>query len=232
MGQCIYPHDIRSNCLAGNYCELAMDHYYDALMLFEKIKEQKYHASTIMDCFDLQEQIIVTTVFAGMCLESFFNDYASACLGDEEFYSNFDKLDVKSKFILIAKFILNAEVDKSQSYYSHLTSLIKRRNSFVHNKSYKVEINGCSGIIHGENDDVDYDKRYLSKEEITAIKDELTYGLNALKAIRDIAYYFDEHDTNALALVRLMRPYGMFDSEIQKKQRELVLSRLDIKVND
>lgn len=142
MGAGIYPHDARSNCLAGKYCELAMDHYYNALMLFEKIKEQKYHESTIWDFFALQDQIIVTTVFAGMSLESFFNDYASACLGDEEFYSNFDKLDVKSKFILIAKFILKAEVDKSKSYYSHLVSLIKKRNSFVHNKSYKVDNKG------------------------------------------------------------------------------------------
>lgn len=209
-----------------------MDHYYNALMLFEKIKEQKYHESTIGDCFALQDQIIVATVFAVMSLESFFNDYASACLGDEEFYSNFDKLDVKSKFILIAKFILKAEVDKSKSYYSHLVSLIKKRNSFVHNKSYKVDNKGYSGIIRDEKDDVEYDEYYLSKEKITAIKDELTDGLNALKAIRDIAYYFDEHDTNAFALVRLMKPYGIFDSETQKEQRELVLSKLDIKVKE
>ena len=117
MAEHIYPNHIRENCFAGRYCEFAMDHYYEALRTYESLEKGKFHSSMGIERREMENHIIATIVFSGMCLESFFNNYAAACLGDSDFHEYFEKLDVKSKFVLIAKFILKAEIDKSKSYY-------------------------------------------------------------------------------------------------------------------
>lgn len=231
----IYPNFIRENCFASRYCELAMDHYYEALHIYKDIESKNFHASMYAELHAMENHIIATIVFSGMCLESFFNDYAAACLGDDEFYEYFDKLDVKNKFVLIAKFILKAEVDRSKSYYFHLTSLIKKRNYFVHNKSHKSAFQGYSEeeiqeIREMMPQDLDYDNMVMGKVTIDEMKSDMKDGLNALKAVRDTANFFDQYDPNIYALNRLMGPCRIFDSEAQREQRKLVLSKLGIKV--
>lgn len=230
MKESIYPHQVRTNYLASSYCELAMDHYYQALVAYDNMEKAKFHDCVIGSCIRMEKHVIATVIFAQMCLESFFNDYAAACLGDSEFYDNFDKLDLKRKFLRIAKVILRAEVDKSKSYFSHLFSLIRNRNMFVHNKSHRAEFQGYSAEEFKDiYENREFGDSYMNKAEIADAKASMRDGLNALKAIRDIAYYFDEHDANAFALVKLMSPWGLFDSEEERKQRELIFSKLKIK---
>lgn len=193
-----------------------------------------------IECFDeyssLVKSIVSTVVFSEMSIESFFNDYAAACLGDSEFYGSFDRLSVLGKFELISKFILNTTVEKGKSYYSHLKALIKQRDEYVHNKSSYSSFQGYSAQeieeIHKlhQSDDFEYAEPLLEKKEIN---DYLRTGLNSLKAIRDIANYFDEHDSNAHSIARLFHPSGiLYSSPKEIQYKTLVLSQLGIKVDN
>ena len=125
MADAIYPNSFRINYFANTYCEMAMESYYNAKDLYLQIKKDNYVGERIHELVGMEKQVISAVVFSAMCIESFFNDYSAACLGDVEFYDNFDKLSTISKFQLIAQFILKKEIDKSKSYYSRLKLLIK-----------------------------------------------------------------------------------------------------------
>ena len=187
-------------------------------------------AECAIDAF--YKEVISTVVFSAMAIEAFFNDYAAACLGDSEFYDNFDQLSTIGKFELIAKFILCAEVDKSKSYYSHLKKLIKSRNNYIHNKSTELTIPDIS-----IEDAIKADSRlaqYLSSDEDLPVdQGELNDGLNealdALKAIRDIAQFFDLYDTNICATARFFGLYCGFDVNSTEEYRRYALKMLRIK---
>ena len=96
-----------------------MRNYYWAKKSYDTLDKTDYENYLyVLD--EIHKYTISTVVFSAMSIEAFFNNYAASCLGDEEFYDNFDKLSVISKFKLIAKFILKEDIDKTQSYYLYL----------------------------------------------------------------------------------------------------------------
>lgn len=223
----IYPDGIRMNCFASDYCEIAMEAYYKASKSAETLKLMGYTAIDTDEIYsDMNKNIIVAIVFSAMSLESFFNDYAAACLGDSEFYNNFDKLSEISKFELIAKFILKTSVNKEKSYYCHLKSLTKNRNSYVHNKSQGMNADSILAeyaVAYNDNNDKPiYDAKIINHD----LKDALI----ALKAIRDIAMFFDKHDSSVHVLSRF---FGVSrfscESEYKSKYKDFVYSELGIK---
>lgn len=225
----MYPEGIRENCFATDYCEIAVEAYYKAIQSAKVLEEINYVACDNQDYYsDMEKNVVITIVFSAMCIESFLNDYAAACLGDSEFYDNFDKLSEISKLELISKFILKTTVDKEKSYYSQLKTLIKARNSYVHNKSKDFDINTYreenSYLVFSEDE---CEPPVYNK---VIVKEEIKSALNALKAIRDIALFFDEHDSGAYALYQLFRPLSfVYESEYKTTYKNFVYSELGIK---
>lgn len=229
MADKIYPGEIRMNNFSTMYCEMAMESYYNASISFNRIKESGYSCACYDDRDAMEKSIVSTIVFSAMTLEAFINDYAAACLGDSDFYDNFEKLSFLSKFELVARFILKSNIDKSKAYYSYLKALFRQRDSYIHNKSkrssfqgYRLEefqkINKMNRLDDFINEPPSFD--------VGEINDEMKMAIDALKAIKNIAIYFDERDSNIHAIVKLFDPYGTFLGFPEKKQYKLLVLQL------
>lgn len=198
MSRETYPGYGREGSFCHMYCEIAMEAYYQAMQAHAAIKARNYSAYENKDYEAMNKHIVSTVVFSAMAIESFLNDYAAACLGDNEFYDNFDRLSVLSKFQLIAKFIIQTPVDKGQAYYSLLKSLFSNRDRFVHNKSRRMKFQGYPEELMEE-----IEQEWLSEEgptfDLEDIRKDMRMGLDALKAMRELARFFDERDDNVSA---------------------------------
>ena len=236
MAEHIYPEGIRTNVLAGMYSEIAMESYFYAKKYHDILKENNYSAFFVQEEQEMYKNIVKTVVFSAMSIESFFNDYAAACLGDSEFYSNFDKLSSLGKFQLIAKFILKSKVEKEEKYYFYLKTLFSLRDSYVHNKSTQKEIDGFTNL----EDFLGFFEK-LHKGEFVAeplslgkseIDNDYKGAVNALKAIKEIALYFDKYDANRFAIQSLLHPLGLkLGSEKEKEYKAVAFKELGIKAD-
>ncbi len=232
MEQEVFPISFsRQNYFAPRYAEIAMQAYFDANICFEKLQAEGFLWPSYLVLEKMENDIIVTVVFSAMCMESFLNNYAATCLGDDEFYNNFDKLSVISKLQLIAKFILKAPIDKSRSYYSRLKALTRQRDAFVHNKSKTTpRLEAPATEIDTEPSCPEDDVEKMSLARVREMKEDLHTALEALKAIRDVALFFDQYDKNAHALSFLINPAQIFWGEPEEKtMKEFILKQLAIR---
>ena len=220
----IYPlPSLRQNVLFRQYATIATEHYY--------LAKQKYEESQTADivsydlCIDICNNSIISVVFSAMCIESFLNNYAASCLGDKDFYDNFDKLSPEGKFKLISLFILKTEIDKGTSYYCHFKKLFKDRNLYVHNKSQEFSLQAfCkeNNATPMTSEDIDDFYQYTENDELVEItKEELREAYeyicnarNGIEAMRDIAVFFDTHDATAYAVFHLFNA-AMNDSVLE-----------------
>lgn len=200
-----YPETfMRQNCYASHYAEIAIKNYYEMKEVFEQNNGKDIKGEIVSEIRKVVNMQMICCVFSEMALESFFNDYAAACLGDSEFYDEFDKLSVIGKFQLIVNFILKKDFDKSKAYYSSLKKLLKDRNDLVHNKSTSIkpeDIQKCERCLNGESLDFDYEE-YL-KSNVLIIKDALREAKEYINAMVRIAKFFHENDVNARPFIRL-----------------------------
>lgn len=206
MSRGIYPGYGREGAFTHKYCEIAMESYYQAMQAQERLKKLNY--SQIDDDGDywrMNKNIITTVVFSAMAIESFLNDYAAACLGDKEFYENFDRLSVMSKLQLIVTFIMHAEMDKSKIYYSLMKALFSCRDKFVHNKSKKMKFQGYTKEELDQIERWQEENDYVPEEPVYDAQDiakDMRMGRDALRAMRELAAFFDAHDENICAQFR------------------------------
>lgn len=209
MRKRIYPiKSIRMGFNANMYANIAIENYFQAKETATKIKNMTYKNIDYSFLESINKNVTVCIVFSEMCLESFFNDYAAACLGDYDFYNSFDKLSVENKFVLISKFILKAEIDKNKGYYNKLKHLIKLRNTLAHNKSkdFSKQLKNAPVLSFEGAKDFDVDR----KAEFPFLKDELLKAKNSVMAIFEVLDFFDERDSNVKAMKRIM-PYKKED---------------------
>ena len=211
---------IRIDNLSSNYVDIAMQHYYDAKIMGNHM----IYDCDAVEAFQLQSDFykhsIISIVFSHMAIEAFLNDYAATYLGDNTFYGNYDNLNTLSKFHFIATFVLQAEFDKSKSYYGLLKDLTKRRNAFVHNKSQEIDLpDSDKDIPNG----VEFE--YPARRD-TEYKQQLRETFNALKAIRELAIYFDKNDKGFNAIGRLFWPTIVEESIEYKKSIEYKVESL------
>lgn len=218
MAANIYPDSARENCLANMYCEIAMESYYHAYIAYTMIRTANYSHKYNNELSSMNKSIVTTIIFSAMTIEAFINDYAAACLGDSDFYDNFDKLSLTGKFKLVSKFILkNNRLDNSNAY-SMLCSLIKSRNSYVHCKSRyldfsKYSLDEIQDIEHLDSlEEEDY------KFDYKEIKNNIDNALNAIKTIYEIALYFDKYDFNVSAIFRLFNTFGLIAGNKKEQQ--------------
>ena len=219
----IYPlPSIRENALFDRYSTIAIEHYYLAKQKYEELLSADIVFPDLnMDVYntaiDVCNNSIISVVFSAMCIESFLNNYAAACIGDKDFYDNFDKLSPEGKFKLISLFILKAEIDKGASYYCHLRKLFKTRNLYVHNKSQGVSFQDfykkhdstpmtLEEIKDLEEHPENYELIVDSKEQWKEENECISNAQNGIKAMRDIAVFFDTYDANVHAVLSLFNP--------------------------
>lgn len=234
-----YPEfNCRENYLAGVYCEMALEFLYDVYELYDAIKKENYAGYMVEEKREMDKKVISLIVFSAMTIESFFNNYAASCMGDDEFYENFDRLSTISKFQLIAKFMLKINIDKSKAYYSYLKELIKNRDVFVHNKSKEFTFRTYS---ESEYEKIIEEEKELEKagcfDDLSNIKDEtekdIRIAINALRAVKEIAEVFDKCDNNINALQFLFHPSGvLYGNEKEKRCKEKIFPILRIKVGE
>lgn len=224
----IYPLGIRQNYNVIFYSDIALRNYVRSKELFKQLDFTGGIAEEDL-IFDLfAEHVISTIIFSTMCIEAYLNDYAAACLGDEEFYGYFDKLSIEGKFALIGKFVLLTQIDKSQSYYSRLKCLVRDRNKYTHSKSTAfVEFNKLIDL--SELDDEDLSLWEASGIDETPYREMLNAAKNSLLAIRDIALFFDAHDSKADAIARLFCVGSTIPDKHGNDVRSKILHELHIK---
>lgn len=233
MAEFIYPEAMRQNYYASTYSEIAMESYYYARKNYDIICENDYSYFKAKELCEMEKNVVKTVVFSAMAIESYLNDYAAACLGDKEFYDNFDRLSAIGKFQLIAKFILKSEFDKGKSYYCYLKELFSNRDAYIHNKSQAFDMEGCATL----DEFVDYaEEKYKEelKEEIgsfdrKSIDDFHKCALNSLKTMKEVGLYFDKYDANRFAINRLFTPTGILaGDEKEKEYKSFIFPLLNI----
>ncbi len=210
----------RLNCLSPYYSEIAFRNYLIVKQKYLLYKNDDLNTDIFCESHLINEHKMIAVVFAQMAIESFFNDYAATCLGDDEFYDNFDKLDILGKFQLITKFILKDNLDKGCEPYNSLKSLIKLRNSYIHNKSVEYKsANINNSIDDDEINDIPLDVMY--KSELKSYKNMLQVAETAIKAIAKVTKYFDARDEHVSAKFNffgfISNPIGLNINDIQKE---------------
>lgn len=235
-----YKDDLRMGYLADLYCEIAMEEFYEATKLYELLRKNNFSRKLKYEENELNKHVLKTIVFSAMTVESFLNNYVAVCIGDSEFYQNFDKLTPLSKLQLIVKFIFKCEYDSSKSYHSYLKRLFSLRNDYVHNKSSSLHLSQeewseivsevISDYFNDSPNRVKSEDRSLNKAEIT---DDYNDAVIALRAIKELALFFDEHDNNVQAFQQLFHPEILINrSQKEKEYKTAVFSKLNIKAED
>lgn len=194
----------RAHVFASTYANISIDNYYSAQKLYQSIVEAEYNELVLPPntYSSFCEHVIITIIFSAMSIESFVNDYGASCLGDDLFYKDFDRLSVLSKLQLISTFLFKEPLDKKQSYYSHTKELFSYRDSLVHSKSrsmdWYLEKKGIE-LFKKEPEEKEFliEKILIDQEEV---KKDYHALENAIKALRDIACFFEKHDKNSSAL--------------------------------
>lgn len=238
MAEAIYPQGLRENCFFGVYSEIAMESFFKALQRYQEVKASNYLVSSGWELGEMDKHVISTVVFSAMCIESFLNNYAAACLGDSEYYEHFDRLSAIGKFQLIAKFILKTDLDKGKSYYSHLKQLFRNRDAYVHNKSKKSKYQGVteddlecySNARQNMIDEGQYIEPSFPKEDVDH---SIREARDALKAVKEIALFFDEYDSEAYAFARLFHPSGIiYGHPSERRYKTAIFPLLGIEVDE
>ena len=207
---------IRVNALYCFFTTIAVDNYYKAKNILKEIIKRQDIEFCSANFNKAEQSIMITCVFSIMAIESYFNDFAARHLGDEEFYGNFDRMSLLSKFQLISKFILQVDIDKSKSYYSNLKVAEKNRNELVHNKSKDFfDWNKTNKEIDFDSEEGPNHEEAIVKFDIKTLKNDLKDAKCAIDAIKDLALFFDEADKSNYALKMLFSSFLSFGHDTE-----------------
>ena len=119
----------------------------------------------------------IVIVFSSMCLEAIINHYAIIKLSKSYFENHLDRINIKNKWILIPKLILNKDFNKDSQAYEFLDKLIKNRNDLVHYKSRILKITP----------ELKKQKEEEEKEFIQNVKD----AINSIYLVTEALYKMD-----------------------------------------
>lgn len=203
----IYPLCARSNWMVSNYSDIAVDNYQNAKSLYKEIELANFNAINMEEQYHkFCHSIVISIVFSAMAIEAFVNNYGAVCLGDDFFYENFDRLSVISKMQLISKFLFHENFDKSKEYYYCLKNTFSERDKFVHSKTISTYdyCNKKGYVLHNDLKECIASRKELLEDPVLD-KDEMLSDLKlaftAIKAMKNIAEYFDENDSNVYAII-------------------------------
>ena len=174
-------------------CEKTVDCYENILninkQLFEE-KQRKTRKEAEFDDFELSfkegrlaneliKEKMSMIVFAVFTIESYINGYATYNLGNSYFLENLEKINIKSKWVVIPKLICNSNFPKDKKGWHLLDKLIENRNSIVHDKPKRIKIDEIGGTLKN--------KKNISPDEIIDTFYELQNDL--LSIDKNVAEY-------------------------------------------
>ena len=198
----MYPrYYARINVYYNTYTELAMENYFKISHIYDFIK----NANTIDEIYDktgdFNKAMISTVIFSGMAVESLLNDYLATCLGDEHFYSSYDKLSLIGKLILACDAILHIRIDKSKQLFYLINELTKYRNRFIHNKSEDGKKYGMKYEDYEKLKEICDSDDFYSIDKDNYITD-FKIAKNAIKTIIELVKFLDLYDKNVHATLK------------------------------
>ena len=195
-----YPRKtFRLEYFAQDYMEIAIDNYMDAKIILDNITTFQ---SSDYESLHKKSSIVIT--FCAMAIESFFNDFAAACIQDNLYYGSYDSLSIQNKFQLIVQFILKKEFKKDQEPYGLLGKLTKNRNGLVHNKSRDAN------SIPLDDKNLEHPKEpYKNLNEVETwynnyIQNDFNKVKDAIRAVVQVINYFETCDFQTSACERLI----------------------------
>jgi hypothetical protein len=141
--------DIARSCMA-----VAKDIYRKLVNEDEKIEkcqdedEASYlHHQSMPLRNGLSKNSIQSIVFSAMSLEAYIYDYAARALTDSFVSQHLDKIDLASKYVVIFQLVTHEKFPKDTKVYNLLKKLIKNRNSLIHSKSNKINIEDHDSLL-------------------------------------------------------------------------------------
>jgi hypothetical protein len=142
---------------------------------------------------------IIAIIFAVITLEAVIYDYSAIAFSDS--YSNkyLDKLDLRSKWIVIPKLVTGKEISRDGQGIQYLSEIIKFRNNIIHHKTSKLDLREESL------------EKYFNKEKDNAysLDKSIEIAYKGFKAIDLLLKNLGEIDSNA-------RHYNEFINEYDK----------------
>jgi len=206
----IYPEEGRIGFYISDYGEIAMAHYCEAKRCIEAFRAADFRELALPEhaASRFYRSVMISIVFSAMAIEAFVNDYGAACTSDDFFYDNFERLSTLGKLQLIAKLLLHTEIDKSTALYSHLKVIFGARDKLVHSKTRSArEYFEKRGYEYGSESERDVWEGFDPAKEPILDKEEIANDFEicrvGIKAMRELAYFFDRLDESAIAVVKL-----------------------------
>jgi hypothetical protein len=120
--------------------------------------------------YDLDAKIlrggIQTIVFAAMCLESGIYDYAAEGMGDRFTRAYLDKIDLKTKWLIIPHLVCGQMMRRDGAAFQALDSLISVRNELVHSKSKSARLDDLNHMQRQIEESNIYREKIMKNVEI------------------------------------------------------------------
>lgn len=220
----------RENVMYGDYGYILLEHLSDSYDYLEKLKKLDRKTNSYDEFSNIKKRIelnyIEIIVFSIMCVEAFLNDYIASCILDENYYNNFDMLNVLAKFNLAVEFIFRDDSDKSEKCASMLKGLNKKRNNLVHSKSNDASYVAYHSLEESEEMEskINFDD-YLDNiitEDLKSCYSLFNDSKQAIITVVELAKYFDSQDIDSDAL------FGIFSfsqndeiNELQRNEKQL-----------
>lgn len=201
----------RENVMYGAYGHILLEHLSDSYDYLEKLKNLDKKTNSYNEFSDIKNKIglnyIEIVVFSIMCVEAFLNDYIASCILDDNYYKNFDMLNILAKLNLIVQFIFKDDSDKSKKCASMLKGLNKKRNNLVHSKSNDGTYWGYHSLEELEENSFkenfeDYFDNTIT-QDIKSCFRLFDDSKQAIIAVVELAKYFDSQDVDLYALFRI-----------------------------
>lgn len=219
----------RENVMYGTYGRILLEHLSDSYDYLEKLKKLDKKTNSYDEFSNIQEQIesnyIEIIVFSIMCVEAFLNDYIASCILDDNYYNNFDMLNVVAKFNLIVQFIFKDNSDKSEKCASMLKGLNRNRNNLVHSKSNSAihityhSLEELEEMKSEMNVEDDFDN--MITQDIKSCSQLFNDSKQAIMTVVELAKYFDSQDIDLHAFFSIFSFNKMDcinESQCSKKQ--------------
>ena len=219
----------RENVMYGDYGHILLEHLSDSYDYLEKLKKLDRKTNSYDEFSNIKNRIelnyIEIIVFSIMCVEAFLNDYIASCILDDNYYKNFDMLNVLSKFNLIVQFIFRDDSDKSEKCASMLKGLNKKRNNLVHSKSNDASHVAYHSLEESEEMESkinldDYLDNIIT-EDLKSCYSLFNESKQAIITVVELAKYFDSQDIDSHALLRIFyfsKNYEINELQCNEKQ--------------
>lgn len=204
----------RENVMYGEYGCILLEHLSDSYDYLEKLKKLDKKTNSYDEFSYIKRQIelnyIEISVFSIMCVEAFLNDYIASRILDNNYYKNFDMLNILAKLNLIVQFIFKDDSDKSEKCASMLKGLNKKRNKLVHSKSK----------------DATY-LAYHSSEELEEVESKMNfedyYDDTINQDIKSCYQLFDDSKKAIMTVVELAKYFDSQDIDLHAFSEYLLL---------